>query len=154
MLRCSAALGLAATLSATQAGAGTAVVAPCGTGAPDRAWMIAEPWDANTMTFANGAIRVAVLDAVEPGAAAFHLMVLSPPYDELGIRQCRILSYEAPGLGFGFLSLERAEASYDPASGLTVVMDMGRFNPDTGLNDAWALSVTINQATGLVTGAW
>ncbi len=46
------------------------------------------------------------------------------------------------------------EASYDPATGLTVVMDMGRYVPESGTTDALALSVTINQATGDVTAEY
>lgn len=129
-------------------------VDPCGPDVPGLAWSIAEPWEDNTLTFANGAIRLAILDTVEPAAAAFHLLVLSPPYDELGLRQCRVVSMGGPWIGFGFLSFERHEAHYDAATGLTVVMDMGRYNPATGLNDALSLAVTINQATGEITGSW
>ena len=46
------------------------------------AWNLAEPWEENTRTFANGAVRLALLDAIEPGAVPFHLLVLSPPWDE------------------------------------------------------------------------
>ncbi|MBF9034875.1 hypothetical protein HKCCE2091_11545 [Rhodobacterales bacterium HKCCE2091] len=131
--------------------AGTATVTDCGPMTSAR--NVAEPWEENTLTFANGAIRVAILDTVEPAAAAFHLLVLSPPYSELGDRQCRMVSAGPGGWGFGFLSFERHEASYDPATGLTVTMDMGIVN-QSGVADALALSVTINQATGEITGTW
>ena len=42
---------------------------------------IFEPWEEFTRTFANGAVRIAVIDMVEPGGAPLHLLVLSPPYD-------------------------------------------------------------------------
>jgi hypothetical protein len=141
-------------LCAAPAWSESASVQPCGPDLPGHARSIAEPWEDNTMTFANGAVRVAILDTIEPAAGAFHLLVLSPPYDELGDRQCRIVSYGGDWLGFGGLSLERVEASYDPATGLRIVMDMGRYVPETGLNDVLALAVTINQSTGAVTGAW
>lgn len=110
---------------------------------------IAEPWEANTRSFANGAVRIAVMDTVEPAAAAFHLLILSPPYDELGLPQCRILS-GIGGQGFATLSLEGMEAGYDPAVGLTLVLAAGRMTTD-GLAEAASLSVTINQATGQIT---
>lgn len=154
MKRLSMAVFFAGLFSANTAMAELAHVAPCGPDQPGHARSVAEPWEANTQTFANGAIRVAVLDTIEPAVASFYLMVLSPPYDELGDRQCRIVSFGAPRMGFSFLSLERAEASYDPNTGLRIVMDMGRYNFESGLNDVWALAVTINQATGLVTGEW
>ncbi|MBF9030806.1 hypothetical protein HKCCE3408_10420 [Rhodobacterales bacterium HKCCE3408] len=139
-------------LSALPAAAEEAVVQDCGP--VSSAWNIAEPWEQNTLTFANGAVRLAILDTIEPAAAAFHLLVLSPPYDELGGRQCRVVSLSEEWMGFGFLSFERWESSYDPATGLRVVMDMGLYNPETGLNDALSLAVTINQATGEITGRW
>ena len=149
-----AALTLAVALSGVPAVAQTAMVQPCDPDLPGHARTIAEPWEANTRTFANGAVRVAILDTIEPAAAAFHLLVLSPPHDELGERQCRIVSAGAGWTGFGALSFERLEAAYDPAQGLVLVLDMGLYNPATTLSDALALRVTINQATGVVTGAW
>lgn len=111
---------------------------------------LAEPWETNTRTFANGAVRIAVIDTVEPAAAAFHLLILSPPYDELGLPQCRVLSAEGGG-GFAALSLEGLEAGYDPALGLTLVLASGRYS-DEGLTHPTTLSVTLNQATGQITG--
>jgi hypothetical protein len=132
--------------------AGQAVVQECGE--LTSVASVAEPWEDNTRTFANGAVRLTILDTGEPAAASYHLVVLSPPYDELGFRQCRVVSFNQGWFGFGFLSFERMEASYDPATGLQVVMDMGLYNAETGLNDAVALAVTINQGTGAVVGQW
>jgi hypothetical protein len=101
-----------------------------------------------TARFANGAIRLAVLDVVEPAAGAFHLLVLSPPYDELGSRQCRVVSLEQ-SLGFAGLSLGGAQAGYDPATGLSVQMNAVRWaGSDQYFNTI--LTVTINQATGVI----
>ena len=110
---------------------------------------IAEPWERTSRTFAKGAIRLAVLDVIEPAAAAFHLLVLSPPYDEVGGRQCRVVSLDAQ-MGFAGLTLDGAEAGYDPARGLTVRMRATRWFPGDLYGDA-VLSVTINQASGVVT---
>jgi hypothetical protein len=110
---------------------------------------LAEPWEANTRLFANGAVRLAVIDTVEPAAAAFHLVILSPPYDELGARQCRVLS-GADGQGFGGLSLDGIAASYDPAKGLTFTLYATRWVPETDSYADAILAVTLNQATGAI----
>ena len=59
---------------------------------------IAEPWEANTRTFANGDIRLVVLDTIEPAAGAFHLAILHPPRDELGSPMCSQIAL--PSWGF------------------------------------------------------
>jgi hypothetical protein len=110
------------------------------------AWILAEPWELNTRTFANGQTRLAVIDAVEPGAAPFHLLVLSPPYDELGGRQCRVISYDG-GFGFGWVTLEGMQASYDPARGLSFRIPVK--TPYVDGTEPWmGLNLVLNQATG------
>lgn len=112
---------------------------------------IAEPWEANTATFANGEIRVAVLDAIEPGAVPFHLLVLTPPRDELGARICRLVSLTEGGFGFSALSLEDLAAGYDPARGLTLVLAAATWDDNRGGPAPALLEVTVNQARGEVT---
>ncbi|MFV0300328.1 MAG: hypothetical protein ACK5IP_05525 [Paracoccus sp. (in: a-proteobacteria)] len=113
-----------------------------------------EPWESHTATYAKGRIRLAVLDTLEPAVAAMHLMVLSPPLNELGERQCRTVSMgpavTARGWPIGFLSLDFAarEARYDPRHGLVVTMHGGVYNAETGATDIGELTVTINQSTG------
>lgn len=107
---------------------------------------LAEPWDASTRTFASGAIRLAMIDMIEPAGAPFYLLVLSPPYDEIGDRQCRLI--EGPGnMGFYSMDLETAEASYDPALGLTVRVPI-RLYGQGDIPRETMLDVLINQATG------
>jgi len=137
---------------ASPALAETAAIGPCDHLAS--AENLVEPWEDNARTFADGAIRVAILDTAEPAAAAFHLLVLSPPLNELGLSQCRLVSLAENGMGFAFLSLERLESDYDPGTGLQLVMDMGLYVPESGLAMPMALAVTINQATGEITGQW
>lgn len=108
---------------------------------------LAEPWEANTRTFAKGAIRVAVADTIEPAAGAFHLIVLHPPVDELGGPMCHVISANE-SFGFSGMDLGPAEASYDPATGLTILLPVGIYNDSTAGFDAATLAVTINQATG------
>ncbi|NHF73629.1 hypothetical protein [Paracoccus xiamenensis] len=113
---------------------------------------IAEPWGQNTATFANGDVRVALIDTMEPAAAAVHLLVLSPPRDEIGERQCRFvsLSRSEGGGPIGFFDIDFAahEAAYDPAQGLVLTMPMAVYVPETGGGEPAELTVTINQSTG------
>lgn len=111
-----------------------------------------EPWDApeNTRTFANGNVRLAVTDVIEPAAGAFHLIILSPPYDELGGRQCQIVSANG-SIGFTGLTLDGMTSAYDPATGLTFTMEAGAYDPNTGGTLPRTLTVTLNQATGGIT---
>lgn len=108
---------------------------------------LVEPWAETTRTFANGAVRLALLDTVEPAAAAFHLMVLSPPYGELGDRQCRLIGWEA-GLGYAGITFDALAAGYDPATGLTFDLPVFGFIPATGDVMPLALRVAVNQANG------
>ncbi len=106
-----------------------------------------EPWEAYTRTFANGAIRMAVMDVIEPAAGPMHLLVLSPPLDETGGRQCRIISLQDT-FGFAGLRLDLAQASYDPARGLAVSVPATRWLSDSDSYLDGTLTTTINQATG------
>ncbi|QYX58275.1 hypothetical protein K1T73_07920 [Roseovarius sp. SCSIO 43702] len=110
---------------------------------------LVEPWDENTALFSQGKVRIALLDRVEPAAAAFYVLILSPPYNELGERQCRILS-RREGMGFAGLSFDTLEADYDPAVGLIFTMQAKEFD---GLDYHPAtLRFTVNQATGEIAG--
>lgn len=114
---------------------------------------IAEPWEANTRTFANGEIRLVVLDTIEPAAAAFHLVILHPPRDILGGQMCTQVSAD-DGIGFGGMDIGPAAASYDPGRGLTVALPVSTYDPEAAdfYRDS-LLSVTINQANGQVQAA-
>ncbi len=112
--------------------------------------VLAEPWEENTRTYSNGKVRLAVVDTIEPAAGAFHLLILSPPYSEVGDRQCRIIS-KNDTIGFSGLDLSKIEASYDPARGLLFTLPAGNYNPDTGGSIWHPLSITLNQATGKIT---
>ncbi len=109
-----------------------------------------EPWDAHTRTFANGEIRVTLLDTVEPAAGAYDLMILAPPRDELGSRNCALIAEGDGAIGFAGLEFTQLSASYDPARGLTLRVPVQRFAPSTGGFDSAILAVTINQAAGSI----
>ena len=112
---------------------------------------LVEPWTGNTATYGNGAIRVALLDTAEPAAAPVHLMVLSPPMNELGLRGCKLVSLSA-GSGFYDIDFAGRSADYDAATGLTLRLPAQRFVPDTGQGAPAVLTVTINQSTGEIAG--
>jgi len=129
-------------LGALAAPAAAQEAVPCDWAA--RADGIVEPWEDNTATFANGAVRLALIDTVEPAAGAFHLLILSPPLGELGERQCRTLGIG--GMGFAGLDFATLQAVYDPARGLIFTLaatryDGADFRPAT-------LEFSLNQATG------
>ena len=111
---------------------------------------IPEPWEANIRTFANGNIRVALLDTIEPAAGAFYLMIIAPPYDELGSRNCGVIADGDGVIVFDGLFFDQLGASYDPATGLTLRVPVSLFAPATGGFDPAILAVTINQATGTI----
>ena len=119
-------------------------VRPCGDG--DRVDTVAEPWESNTATFANGDIRVVLLDMVEPAGGAWKLAVISPPRDELGLRQCRFIG--ADGIGFYSLDFAARQARYDPQRGLVLTMPATRYTEHAPEGGHYTLVMTINQQTG------
>lgn len=82
---------------------------------------IAEPWEKNTRAFANGSIRVALIDTGgEPVCCSVHLLILAPDKnDELGGRFCRIVG-DREALGFAGIDFERMTARYDAGRGLLI----------------------------------
>ncbi|SNS52038.1 hypothetical protein [Antarctobacter heliothermus] len=110
------------------------------------AWNLAEPWEQNTRTFSNGKTRLAVLDTIEPAIAWAHILVLSPPYSEIGDRQCKTIGLD--GMGFGGIRFEELTSSYDPATGLSFTVPVQAYNMAIGDIDWYSLRFTLNQATG------
>ncbi len=109
---------------------------------------IAEPWEANTRTFANGKVRLALIDTVEPAAGAYYLLILSPPFDELGFPQCRLIGF-SDGIGYAGMRFERLGASYDPARGLIFDLPAMIYLPEAGgFSNPTRLTITLNQASG------
>lgn len=122
-------------------------VKPCGDS--ERIDVIAEPWEQSIAAYANGGIRLALLDMVEPAGGAWKLAVISPPRDELGFRQCRVIG--ADGIGFYNLDFAKRRASYDPARGLTLTLPAQHYLPEDPEGGWYHLALTINQQTGDIT---
>ncbi len=117
-----------------------------------RADAIVEPWAENSRTFSNGKTRLALLDVIEPAAGAMHLLVMSPPYDELGGRQCKVVSAE-PGIGFSGIDFTALTAAYDPSIGLMFTVPVLFYDPNIAMSRPARLEFTLNQATGVI-NAW
>lgn len=127
-----------------------ATVLPCDDST--RVDLIAEPWEDNTATFADGQVRIALLDMVEPAGGALKLLIISPPRDELGLRQCRVVGLDN-GLGFYDMDFAAHSATYDPARGLTITLPARHYpHSDPQGDEGWfQLAVTVNQQTGQIT---
>ncbi|SFR31923.1 hypothetical protein [Litoreibacter janthinus] len=114
---------------------------------------IGEPWANHTQIFAGNRVRLVVIDTLEPAAAAFQLIILSPPFDEVGGRQCMMVGSSGT-LGFGDMTLEGLSSSYDPSKGLTWGIKVKTYNAATGGFDDKVLRVTLNQSSGQISAAY
>ena len=110
---------------------------------------IVEPWEENSRSFANGDVRLAFLDTIEPAAGFAYLLVLSPPYAELGDRQCAVIGQGA-GVGFAGLDFDSLDAGYDPAVGLIFELIVQEYDPEKSTGVRRFLTVTLNQSTGAI----
>lgn len=123
------------------------VVSTCDWRASARA--VVEPWEENSRTFANGAIRVALLEIIEPAAGASYLLILTRPYDEIGDRQCFVIGF-GNGVGYADMSFSELASAYDPARGLILTIPVQIFLPEESFRNSAQLEITVNQATGIV----
>lgn len=140
---------LAALLALAAAPVSAQEVIPCDWQASAQA--IIEPWEDNSRAFANGAVRLAALDTVEPALGWAYLLVLTPPFNDLGDRQCRVVA-QTKDLGFAGIDFSSLKAGYDPATGLTFQLTVSQSPNGVDLLDR-TMTVTVNQSTGAVT-AW
>lgn len=110
---------------------------------------IAEPWEDNIASYADGQIRIALLDMIEPAGGALTLLVISPPRDEVGYRQCRVVQV-GDGLGFYNLDFAKRQARYDPARGLILTLPAQHYRPEDPEAGWYTLTLTVNQQTGKI----
>lgn len=109
--------------------------------------LIAEPWDANTRSFGDGAVRIAVVDTIAPAIGAFHLILFSPPLDENDKRQCRVIS-GTEEYGFGGLSLEGISVDFEPGQKLELKIAAAVFEPDGETFVGKTLLIDVDQSSG------
>ncbi len=107
------------------------------------------PYAETIRDYANGAIRVIALDTAEPACCSYHVMVNHPAGDD-PYQICTLISRDDQ-MGFSALFMDRVEASYDPATGLTVTLPTGRWDEAAGIMHEEMLAFTVNQAAGTVT---
>lgn len=106
---------------------------------------IVEPWDQNSAVYANGDVRIALIDLVEPAVASYQLAVLHPPRDVLGARQCHLIARDQH-TGFAAIDFGQRDVAYHPQTGLTIAMPF-RLEPE----GEWSLfTITVDQQTGKV----
>jgi hypothetical protein len=116
---------------------------------------LVEPWSTHSRTFANGAIRIAVLDTGgEPACCSAHLLVLYPAggRDEPDYRACVVIS-GTPGLGFLWVDIPGTTASYDPARGLLLSVPVTHWHDGVELGRPGIverMEVRVNQAAQTV----
>lgn len=110
-----------------------------------RADAIVEPWQDNTRTYSDGKVRLAFLDTIEPAYGWANLLIVSPPHDELGGRQCRVIG------SFSGLTWDTLAASYDPATGLSWTVEIQHYDSASDGLVTGTLHITLNQATGEIT---
>ena len=109
---------------------------------------IAEPWSESTRLFANGVIRIAVVDTAEPACCSFHLIVLAPdPNDELGLRQCLTLSDGEEWTGFQHIDVQAVASSYRADLGLLLRVPVERY-VDGIRSTSDEVAIRINQGHG------
>jgi len=138
----------AALIAALAAPAAAQTAFPCDWQAQVDA--IVEPWEDNSATFANGAVRVALLDVIEPAAAAAYLLVLHPPIDEVGGRTCTLVGLDG-GLGYAAIFFNELTADYDPSAGLKITVPAIIYLPEQSFQNSALVSIVVNQSTGDVT---
>jgi len=145
-----AAAALLASLSAAPAGA--QYMLGCNDSWLANPIFIAEPWEDNTRTWANGAIRLAVLDTMgEPACCSVHLLVISPNLraDYGGQVVCNVVSAREGELGWSDIDLRGARSSYDPARGLLIEVPVRNYVDGIDYRPG-TLRLRINQQIGAV----
>lgn len=111
---------------------------------------IVEPWGENSRTFANGDVRIALLDTVEPAAGAYYLLILSPPFDEVGDRQCTVIG-DTAGVGFASVDFDSLQSGYEPGYGLILELIARVHEPLLDYPPRRFLTLIINQSSGEIT---
>ena len=147
-----AVLAIAATSAQAQ------VISECDTRAS--AGNIVEPWSEHSRSYAEGAIRLALLeDAAAPDCCRRYLLVLAPAGDEAGDeadgmqgRQCLVVAPRDEH-GFRDLDIGRVAANYSPHLGLELSVPVWLHRDGTAPGAepfADRMILLVNQETGRV----
>lgn len=107
-------------------------------------------WESPSPTFARGAIRLVHLDTGgEPVCCSSHLMVLHPSPPPERFADCTLVSRRGRQ-GWSWLHLDAVEATYDPATGLDLLLPAILFEEGAAGRPV-PLRLRVDQARGTVT---
>jgi hypothetical protein len=117
---------------------------------------IAEPWERNTRSFYNNAVRVALLDTGgEPVCCSQHLLILLPdraghvPGMDEG-RLCRVVG-DREQMGFLSIDVSRMRTRYDAGRGLLIEFPYRQYGHDGLRHPQGVARVRVDTDRGLVT---
>ena len=130
---------------ATTAYTAPAIVHECG-GLDSIAFLV-EP----VKDFANKAIRIAHIDAGEPGEAADHLLIFVAVDHPIDAEYFKCFRVSAGNIGFSSLNVAQTRASYDEQKGLLLVVPVSVLVFDKGVDrkSAGDLKVRVNRKNGI-----
>jgi len=134
------------TLLCLSAPASAFITAPCG---PEfTPATITEPWEENSRTFANGAIRIfeMFIDPNVASGAALGVLHPVPSDDGYSVRRCTAIYGSSVSRYFGQAHVGQATAVYDASVGLIITVPISFVDSD----DLFPVSFAVNQATGVV----
>jgi hypothetical protein len=142
----------AATVVLSVFSANAASVKDCGDDFKANVQNLAEPWEKNTKTFLNGAVRIALIDTGgEPVCCSMHLLILAEaPEDPSGppSRMCKIVSHT--DMGFMMIDFPKIRSGFSPARGLDLMVPFALYID--GLKSRPGVArINVNTRTGVVT---
>lgn len=110
-----------------------------------RMQIVAEPWGENTRVFAEGAVRLVVLNTGEPAFASYHLLVMFWGGNDFGMVEhfCQITSLSR--LGFYDVTLASMESRYDPSLGLVLTVPVSLYDAESDRAVVQPLDIAINR---------
>ena len=112
---------------------------------------VAEPWEENTRSFAEGKVRIAVMDTGEPAYGAYYLMVMYWPGGDGALRICDLVSQGE--VGFVGMTLNGMEAGHKAGLGLVLKVPTSFYNPVEDEFEEGVIEVLVDRAANQVTAA-
>lgn len=94
----------------------------------------------NNRSFYNGKVNIYKVDTIEPACCSAGLAIVLPDVaSEIGDTKCVSIT------GLGGVDVKNATSTYNPSTGLTVILPTSAYDPETGRqNPSKALSLKIN----------
>ncbi|MBT0959238.1 hypothetical protein IV417_17760 [Alphaproteobacteria bacterium KMM 3653] len=143
------ALLLAAPAISAPSGAKAQEIADCRTDLPPDLNPRIDALSEASRPFANGEVRLAPVSTGPISSGPHYLVILSPPRDAQGLRQCKTLKFEGDK-GFAALEFNALTADYDPAKGLIFTLPALIYLPEESFVNSMVMTLTLNQSTGAI----